>query len=367
MPDRLRPALLAAALALAACPAKSEKKAADPARGADAAVRAPLDAGPALAPDGTVVLPPAPPVPEPPAGMPPLPASFAATAEELALGELLFHEPRLGADGKTTCVSCHDPKRDHGGDARAQTAAGKPNLRRAPALSNLAWVRDLGWDGRGPDPASFLRGHATGQLGQSIDDAVVKLGASPTYRAHLARAANGRGQGETATAALLAYALTRFDGDAPWDRHERGVANAVGPDAIAGYALFTGRALCASCHPPPLYTDHAFHRLGLVASPDDGRGRVDPAQAGAFRTPGLRGAARRAPLFHDGSAADLDAAIEWHLAGGRGQGADASLVDPGLEPVTLTPAERAQLGAFVRALTSDAPPPRKPVLPEDVP
>jgi len=126
---------------------------------------------------------------------------------------------------------------------------------------------------------------------------------------------------------------------------------------VAGYALFTGKARCGSCHPPPLYTDHDYHRLGLIASPDDGRGRVDPALAGAFKTPSLVGLARSAPYYHDGSAATLDAAIDWHLAGGRGQGADPSVIDPGLAPVTLTPAERAQLGAFVAAATADGPAP----------
>ena len=80
----------------------------------------------------------------------------------------------------------------------------------------------------------------------------------------------------------------------------------------------------------------------------------------------LRGAAARARFFHDGSAASLDAAIDWHLAGGRGQGADPSVIDPGLSPVTLTTSERAQLGAFVAALTAGAAPAR-PTLPSDLP
>jgi cytochrome c peroxidase len=123
----------------------------------------------------------------------------------------------------------------------------------------------------------------------------------------------------------------------------------------AGYKLFTGKAQCSVCHPPPLYTDHAYHRLGLVAVADEGRGKVEPNNAkarGAFRTVGLRGAARRASFFHDGSATTLEAAIDWHLDGGKGQGADRSIVD--LPAVTLTATERTALIAFVRALTADA-------------
>jgi cytochrome c peroxidase len=85
--------------------------------------------------------------------------------------------------------------------------------------------------------------------------------------------------------------------------------------------------------------------------------------AGAFATPGLRGAAARTTMFHDASAANLDAAIDWHLDGATGQSADRSIIDPALKPVKLTTDERAKLGAFVRALTKPSPPPAKPTLP----
>ena len=274
----------------------------------------------------------------------------------------------MGADGTTACAGCHDSARGYSGtEPHPSTAAGRPSLRRAPAVVNLAWARELGWDGRGGDLVSWLPNHAKSQLDQSLDDAAVRLAASSTYAAHLVRAAAGRGRGDTVLAALAAFVQTRFAGASPWDAHEAGSAGAVTDDVVAGYQLFVGKALCGSCHPPPLYTDHDFHRLGLIASPDDGRGRVDAALGGAFKTPGLRGAAQRALFFHDGSAATLDAAIDWHLAGGRGQGADPSVIDPGLPPVTLTATERAQLGAFVAALTAAGPAPRKPTLPTDAP
>jgi cytochrome c peroxidase len=130
----------------------------------------------------------------------------------------------------------------------------------------------------------------------------------------------------------------------------------VAADVKAGYQLFLGKAQCATCHPPPLYTDNGFHRLGLIALKDEGHGRVDPAAAGAFATPTLRGAANRSSFFHDGSATSLDAAIAWHLDGGTGQGADPGIVD--LKKIALSETERAQLGAFVRALSSP------PVLPK---
>lgn len=366
MPTSRSVVLLTASLALVACSSKRERKPAGEPTPSPVVDARPIDAPRGA--DGLPVLAPPPPVPTTPAGLPPLPSDVAPTPAELALGELLFHEPRLGADGTTACAGCHDPTRGYSGtEAHPTTAAGKPSLRRAPALANVAWMPELGWDGRGATLSSWLPTHALGQLNQSLDDAALALAASPTYGAHLARTASGRSHGDTVLAALSAFVITRFVGGSPWDRHEAGVTDAVSADAAAGYELFMNKALCGSCHPPPLYTDHAFHRLGLIASPDDGRGRVDAAQGGAFKTPGLRGAAARARFFHDGSATSLDAAIDWHLAGGRGQGADPRVIDPGLVPVTLTPTERAQLGAFVAALTAAGPAPTVPTLPTDFP
>lgn len=347
--------LLCGLLALGGCPKKSEtatKRASrDDAGGLAAVVD---DALPA------VTLPPAPPVPEVPTGLPNRPADPAITPEAVALGELLFYEPRLSTTAKLACASCHDPAHGFAGSGIDRTASGKDNLRRAPALVNLAWVQAFGWDGRYGTLPEHLAAHVRGQLGDDLASAIARIGELPAYRAHFARL-GGAPSGDLAMTALAAYVNTRYAGDAPWDRAER--AQDVPPDLKAGYQLFGGKAQCAVCHPPPLYADHKFHRLGLIASRDEGRGRIEPAHKGAFRTPTLRGAAARTAFFHDASATSLDAAIDYHLAGGTGQGADPSIIDPALAKVALTPQERAQLGAFVRALTAPGGAPRKPALP----
>lgn len=338
---------------LGGCPKTKDGKPVEPAAKRDAGARPPIaDDAPAI------VLPPPPPLPELPAGLP-TPTGIAATPAAVALGELLFSDPRLSQTGKLSCASCHVPAEGYAGSARQDTAAGKPNLRRAPALVNLAWVQALGWDGRYASLPEQLTAHIRGQLGEDLAASTARLGELLVYRAHFARV--GGAPAEAALGALVAFVATRYDGGSPWDRLERDPA--VPAPIKAGYQLFSGKAQCSVCHAPPLYTDGAFHRLGLIAVKDEGRGRIDPAQLGAFRTPTLRGAARRKGFFHDASAPTLEAAIAWHLDGGLGQGADPSIVDPALKKVALTPAERAQLAAFVGALTEAAPPPPPPTLP----
>ena len=361
--DVRRLALLAL---LFACKSKGEKPA-DPAPAPAPAAEA--GAAPVAAADAAAEqLPPladAPPVPEVPVGLPPVELGPSVTKENVALGEMLFFDPRLGRKGLGSCADCHEPARAWADDgARSLTLAAKPNLRHTPALVNLAWVPELGWDGRYPSIEDAVRAHWKGQLDVDPADAVAVLATVPVYRAHFRRASGGSPSMDAAVSALAAFVRTRFQGDTPWDRYERGDRDAASADAEAGYVLFTGKAQCSTCHVPPLYTDHAFHRMGLIQSQDEGRGRVDPAASGAFRTPTLRGAALHPPYFHDGSAETLEAAIDWHLAGGTGQGAGPDVIDPALVPITLTDAERAQLLAFVRALSPASVTFRPPELPQ---
>jgi len=343
------------------------------------------DAGRAAGSDAgtSVVLPPPPDIPAAPHGLP-ISDKVAVNplfAPHLALGELLFFDARLSSTRTIACATCHDPAHDYSGDGRQKTAAGAPNLRRAPSLTNLVYRSELGWDGRYTSLDDQLPSHIRGQLGDELAAGVARIAELPIYRAHFARvgetdkpgerparssAAGGaesidtRPADELALTALEYYVRTRYQGDSPWDKVERGTPP---PELAAGYQLFMGKAQCSVCHPPPLYTDFAYHRLGLVATKDEGHGRVAPDQAGAFVTPGLRGAGLRPTLFHDGSATSLDAAIDWHLAGGTGQGADPSIIDPALKPIKLSTDERAKLGAFVRALTNPTPAKPRPTLP----
>jgi cytochrome c peroxidase len=313
-----------------------------------------------------VTLPPAPPVPLPPLGLPALPSSAAlaaVTPDEVALGELLFWDGRLASDGKTSCASCHDPLKGFSG-AIDKTAPGEPNRRRSPSLENLAWASEYGWNGRFTTLDDLMRSHVKGELGQdSLDAAMTRL--AVVYAPHIARI--GGTAGEAALAALDAYSLTRYQGDSPWDRMERGGATGMDVDAakqgrptdpiIAGYVLFTGKAQCALCHTPPLYTDFMFHRI-LPPTTDDGRGSIDPKLANAFRTPSLRGTASHVAFLHDARATSIEQAIDAHFAPAAG-----SDTDPTLAKVTLSPAERTSLAAFVRALTATKAPPAKPMLP----
>lgn len=287
---RLGPVLL-----LAACPRHADKPV-EPPQNDDAAPRT-ADAG---ASSSVVVVPPSPPVPAVPSGLPQPPPHDGITPDAVAFGALLFADPALSRTGKIACASCHDPAHGFSGGVDAFDDGTKAPSR-TPALVNLAWMHGFGWDNVAVPLDRYLAGHLAVAMGNNVAPH------TPLYAAYAATL----GGDTPAVAALTAYVLTRYDGDSAWDRAER--SPSPPPEAVAGYRLFTGKAQCAHCHAPPLYTDLGGHDH--------------------VRTPTLRGVAKRSRYLHDGSAATLEAAIA-HEA----------------RDVALSPAEKTSLAAFLRAL-----------------
>ncbi|NVB78592.1 MAG: hypothetical protein HOV81_09380 [Kofleriaceae bacterium] len=298
-------------------------------------------------------LPPAAALPAMPAGLPDVPANPRVTPDAVAFGEVLFRDPQLSHDRSRSCATCHDPAHGFSGDV-ATAADGKPNFRRSPALVNLAWVKDLGWDGRYASISDLLPPHIKGQLGEAIEPLANRLAENPLYHAHVARI--GGTPRDAITQALEAYVLTRYDGDAPWDSLERTALSRPGTTPsdpiVAGYQLFMGKAQCGVCHPPPLYTDGGYHRVAGNPLSDPGRGKIDPALAGAFRTPTLRGAARRPAFFHTGSAKSLDDVVLHYQQEAAVVNPDPAVIDPLVSKIRISAGEAKDLVAFLRALSA---------------
>jgi cytochrome c peroxidase len=302
-------------LALAACPkSNDQKKTIEPVNGSgDAGRLLPGDAAP------TATLPPAPPLPEVPFGLPPVPAGAldGVTPEAVAMGSALFHDPRLASDGKTTCATCHDPA-DHfnGITPRARKATDPLGQQMPPQLENLAW---------NPHAIETLPAHVAAAMHQDLATTTPKLSAA--YQAHIARV--GGTPDEAVKKALIAFVITRYDGNSPWDHEERTAKPS--DDAAAGYKLFNGKARCASCHTPPLYTDQRKHDLGFTT---------------IAATRSLRGAAKRNSFFLAESAITLDNALDFYME-------DHPKTE--LHKIVLTGPERSQLLDFLAALSGDVP------------
>jgi len=135
-------------------------------------------------------------------------------------------------------------------------------------------------------------------------------------------------------AALLDYQLSLKTPKAATGSYDRDAAE-------RGKDVFRNEARCATCHQGPTFTDvlrGPDRRMPFLHEP--GEVGMDPTYAarsatGQYRTTPLRGLARHAPYFHDGSAADLAAVVEHYDA---------------LFGLKLTPAQKADLVEYLKSL-----------------
>ena len=125
--------------------------------------------------------------------------------------------------------------------------------------------------------------------------------------------------------------------------------------------VYNTKANCVACHSGWNLTDDSFHDIGL-ASEDVGRAALMddlPVFRHSFKTPGLRNIVERAPYMHDGSMATLGEVVDHYADGFIHR---ESLSDD-IKPFQLTAAERGDLIAFLRTLSSVDDPVALPILP----
>jgi cytochrome c peroxidase len=179
---------------------------------------------------------------------------------------------------------------------------------------------------------------------------------------------------------------------------------------IRGARLFAGKAACIDCHHTPLFSDDRYYNTGVpevgTAIPteadcpeghpvcdctkgqnclpfgyydgltklknskyhrtgtwsddpsDDSRAELyalapTEEMKGAWRTPTLRDVALTAPYMHNGSLATLEEVIDFYDAGGSSLGTQPAYKSVKMQPLGLSVEEKADLAAFLRALTSD--------------
>ncbi len=313
------------------------------------------------------------PIPNPPPGLAdlsvPSPPDNPNNAEKVALGARLFFDTRLSDNGEYACVTCHLPQKGWtDGKELSPKPDGTLNKRHSPTMYNVGYANDWYWDGRKKTLEDQILAAWTGQVGGTPEQVVEKLKRTPEYVVRFQRAFNAAPSPENIPQALASFLrISLRAGDSAWDRYQAGDEQAVSEEVVKGHQIFMQKAACALCHAPPLYTDMDYHNVGVgyegVESPDVGRFKVtnEEANTGAFKTPTLRGVELSAPYFHDGKTATLEEAVDFMLAGGYREG--NKHIDPRLKPVELSDEERAQLIAFLKALTPSKTDYEPPVLP----
>ena len=284
----------------------------------------------------------------------PVPGDNPITPAKIRLGERLFFDATLSADGQRSCASCHDPARAFTSGTRVAAGVfGRTGTRNVPTILNRAYGQSFFWDGR----AATLEEQALGpiqnraEMGLSVSVYTARLRRSAIYRREFAAAFGEHPSATTAARALATFVRAQRVADAPYDRYRAGDSSALPADAVRGLILFRGRANCSACHIGPNFTDEQFHNTGVAwGSSDLGRYRVTrrAEDRGRFKTPTLRQLRLTSPYMHDGSFDSLDAIVDFYDSGANNN----PLLDAELHRLGLTPEEKRDLIAFLLSLSS---------------
>jgi cytochrome c peroxidase len=320
---------------------------------------------------------------------PRVPDDNPMTAEKVTLGRQLFYDTRLSRDESMACSTCHQQDKSFS-DGRATSPGidGKPGLRSAMALVNLAYLPALTWanplmkrlETQALVPIFGAHPIEMGMEGKE-DLLISRLADDDNYPA-LFRAAFPAQDGaitlDTITKALASFERSLVSFNAPYFRFKYlGEREAMSAQAQRGESLFFSEQFeCYHCHGGLTFTDnlvHArlpfeelgFHNTGLYNLDGQGAYPLDnpgirevtdnPADEGKFRTPTLLNVAVTAPYMHDGSIGTLEAVLTQHYAVGGKAVSDGGVVSPLRDPLIVgyefNEQNISDLLAFLEALT----------------
>jgi cytochrome c peroxidase len=323
-----------------------------------------------------------------------IPADNPQTPEKIALGQRLFFDGRLSADGSVACSTCHDPARGFTDGRPASIGInGRLGQRNAPTILNAVYNKTQFWDGRVKtlEEQAALPIVNPIEMGQpSLDAAVARIAAIAEYRDAFRGVFGRPPNGPDLVRAIASYERTQVSFDSRFDHFIGGDESAIDDSAKRGWELFNTRGRCNKCHAlsedkrdVTYFTDNDFHNIGIgiirhnvVALARQAEQLIDSGDPMAidraaiqtdmsalgrflitkkepdiasFKTPDLRNVLVTGPYFHDGSQETLWDVMDHY---NKGDGLQNPYLDEDIQPLALTEGEIDDVVAFLASLTS---------------
>lgn len=326
------------------------------------------------------------------------------TRAKIELGRQLYFDGRLSSDGTISCASCHHP--DSGYTAHTTFGVGvggQEGNRNSPVSFNRILSGPQFWDGRAPSLEEQAKGPIANpiEMANNHETCVKTVGDLEGYKMQF-EAVFGE---NSVNIDNIAKAIATFEraivtGPSPYDYraavkpfldqfptdedvaelkeddpelYERFMAlkkdadaHPMSESAIRGQELFfSEKTNCTACHAGANFTDEKYHNLGVgmgAEEPDMGRFVVsgEEADKGAFKTPTVRNIVHTAPYMHDGSVKTLEEVVELYVKGGEAN----EHLSPKIKKLELSDQDKADLVAFMKALTGEFPPVERGRLPQ---
>jgi cytochrome c peroxidase len=323
-----------------------------------------------------------------------IPADNPQTPQKIALGEKLFFDGRLSADGTVACSTCHDPARAFtDGKPVSIGIKGRAGQRNAPTVLNTLYNKTQFWDGRAKtlEEQAALPIANPSEMGQpDLDAAVKQIAAINEYQQAFRQIFGRPPNGPDLVRAIASYERTQVLFDSPFDHFIAGDKSAISDSAKRGWELFNAKARCNKCHAlnetmrdPTFFVDQDFHNIGIgiirhnvvalacqaeqlinsgntvavdhaaIQTEMSALGRFlvtkKEADIASFKTPSLRNVLITAPYFHDGSQATLWDAVDHY---NKGDGLKNPYLDQDMQPLALSEREIDDVVALMASLTS---------------
>jgi len=253
----------------------------------------------------------------------PIPLAMDLDARKVALGRMLFNEPRLSRDNTVSCASCHDLRKGGADGKKHPVGIGKSEGQiNTPSVFNCAGNVKQFWDGRAATLEEQIDGplQAAAEMGSTWPEVAGKLRAVPEYAALFKNIYSDGVQPRNIRNAISEFERSLTTPNSRFDKFLRGDDSALSADEKEGYCKFKSYG-CTSCHQGVNVGGNMFETLGAMADYFAARGGVTKADYGrfnvtgksedryVFKVPSLRNVALTAPYLHDGTAETLQKAV----------------------------------------------------------
>ena len=243
---------------------------------------------------------------------------------KVALGELLFHDPRLSSNNSVSCANCHNLAAG-GVDSMPGSIGvnGGPGDVNSPTVFNAGLNFSQFWDGRAETLDEQVNSpiHNPVEMDSNWPDIIGKLKTDKKYRSLFFETYSDGITAKNIRDAITVFEQSLVTVNSPFDRYLLGDKDAISVNARMGYEKFKEYG-CIACHQGSNVGGNLYQPFGVmgdyfadrgleIKKSDLGRYNVTGLEDDkyVFKVPSLRLAVLTAPYFHDGSAATLKDAV----------------------------------------------------------
>lgn len=279
---------------------------------------------------------------------------FKPDAEKAELGKTIFNDPRISSNGTVSCASCHNLASGGTTSDAAKLIQSNSNFHDVPTVLNAAYNFSQYWDGRARDltEQASMAIENPEEMNSSWSKVIGVLQNDKEFdTAFRKKYADGINK-QNVCNAIAEYERTLLTPGSRFDKFLQGDKSALNDEEKEGFALFKKHD-CSTCHAGPALGGLSFEKMGArhdyfsedkKSKRDLGRYNVthNSSDKYKFKVPTLRNIEQTAPYLHDGSAKNLEEAVEIMSA--------HQIANP------LSKEEQKKVCAFLRTLTAGTKP-----------